>query len=296
MSQVRSSITVPVLVIIVGILASMFGVVGTASAAHNFQVEIDGVVSGGGSAGTGSLAAAAIFSVSDSSGGGAFSGTVGGVQASGLFQVNSGIFVSSSTVPCPMGQVSAGGNVTSGSFSGEQVLVASCIGSGVAASIIFHNDAGEVFSGQGTGTAAVSRGSGTVSTFVATGVTSGSGSAGSGTIYTAEADGTTEDDTLVGGGAFTGTVSDHPTQQGNTWGIHAVSFQSGCTLIASGVTASFGSFPNQPVSSTYTPVTCPPTSLGPQTARFVYVVGGEVSPIYKGAGSAAFKFVTAVAQ
>jgi hypothetical protein len=286
------SIRVLVLTILVGVLVSTFGFVGTASA--SIKLENEGwffPVSGGGSAGPGSLAVAAFFNLRDSSGAGAFSGVIGGVVASGLFTLNVTSPAKAPLLPCPMGEMSAGGTVVTSSMphlQGDQVIIAGCIGSGVSGAFLSGTAElpGNDFSatGTGTGTATVASMPRLQGDVVAAGVTSGSGSAGPGTIYTAEAGGVTKDGSLFGGGALVGSVSD--INSGSVWQINKVSSQTGCALTSSGVTGSFGSFPNQPVSSSYTLVTCPPANLGPQTSRFVYLVGGDANPIYKGTGSA----------
>ncbi|OLE91400.1 MAG: hypothetical protein AUF79_04795 [Crenarchaeota archaeon 13_1_20CM_2_51_8] len=169
--------------------------------------------------------------------------------------------------------MSAGGTIISGSFLGANVLIASCIGSGVPGTFLVTYKDGEVaFSGQGIGAAALPSSS-LRGGIVAASKTSGSGTAGPGTIYTAEADAVTRDGRLVGGGAFVGTISDQPS--GNIWNGLSATVQPGCTFTTSGVTASFGSFPNQPVTSSYKLSTCPPTSLGPQDASAQWAVHSE---------------------
>ena len=294
-----NSLKVLSLLIVLGVLGSTLGVVRTAAVPFK-MIQVEESVSGSGSAGSGSLAVAVFFSVSDSKGAGAFSGTLTDraftQEKDAIFSLNTETSPLIPVLQCgPAPEVEATGTVISGSFLGEQVLVASCIGTGVpGAFIIYHSTPSNPdFSGQGTGTAAVLSGS-FKGGIAAAGVTSGSGSTGSGTIYTAEANGITKDGTLIGGGAFVGTISDHPV--GTTWVTNRASVQSGCTLTTSGVAASFGSFPNQPVSSSYTLVTCPPASSGSQTARFVYVIGGDTSPIYKGTGSALIELFAFLAE
>lgn len=277
-------IKIPLLVMIM-VSGSLVGLVGLASASQQGRWTMDGPVSGGGSTGTGSLAVAAFFSVRASSGVGAFSGTVGGVQTLGLFSLTVGNPANAPVLSCPNGQVSAGGSVTSGSFQGEQVLIAGCIGfHGPLLADIYHSSPiSPEFSAKGTFFEDVTVSSSSIiAGFAAAGVTTGSGTAGPGTVYTAEADAFISDGSVLVGGAYISDLA----QTGNTWVGNRASVQPGCTLTTTGMTASNGSFPNRPVRSTYTLLTCPPENSGPQDARFVYVVGGSDSPVYKGTGTA----------
>src|SRR6059036_691921 len=126
-----NSLKVLSLLIVLGVLGSTLGVVRTAAVPFK-MIQVEESVSGSGSAGSGSLAVAAFFSVSGSSGAGAFSGdlhtSLG--YSSGLFRLTIINPANAPVLPCQMGQVSASGSVTSGSFLGAQVLVASCTGSG----------------------------------------------------------------------------------------------------------------------------------------------------------------------
>ncbi len=263
--------------IIIGLVAgTVLGPLGTAyglNAQNSSNAQEN--VSGSGSAGSGSLAVAMFFTFSASSGAGAFSGTLHasiGYDA-GLFRLTVNNPANTPVLLCPRGQVSAGGTIISGSFLGADVLVAGCIGSGVpGAFIVTSKDGNEAFSGKGLGAAALSSSS-LRGGIVAASKTSGSGTAGPGTIYTAEADAVTRDGRLVGGGAFVGTISDQPS--GNIWSGFSATVQPGCTFTTSGMTASFGSFPNQPVTSSYKLSTCPPTSPGPQDASAQWAVHSE---------------------
>jgi len=281
------------LTISVVLAGTTLGLVGTAYGLNSKQsAHAQETVTGSGSAGSGSLAVAMFYSFQASNGAGAFSGTLHANLGyeTGLFSLTFSNPANAPLLPCPAGQVSFGGTVASGSFQGANVLVAICIGSGVPGTfLVQYKDGEDAFSGQGTGAATLTSSSlrGGV---VAAGVTTGSGTAGSGTLYTAEADALTRDGTPITGGAFVGTVSDQPS--GNIWNDLRAIVQPGCTLTTSGTTATFGSYPHQPVTSSYTSLTCPPSSTGPQTARFVYVIGGDASPLYKGTGSSIIRLLS----
>ena len=283
------------LLIITGLLASiMLGSVGIAyglnarSSAHAQEI-----VTGSGSAGSGTLAVAYVSTFPDSiNGAGAFSGSlmplgIGGTNfdAMGLFILNVTKPANTPSLPCSTGQVSAEGVVTWGSFLGAKVLVAGCIGSSVpGAFVVEYKDGEDAFRGQGTGAASTLKAN-MKAMFTAEGVTTGSGTAGPGTVYSAEAVGALRDNSLFGGGAFIRTTLDVPIGQ-NNWITNSASIQPGCTLTTSGVTGQFGSFPNQSISSSYTLTTCPPTSTGPQAIR-LYTVGiGDAGQVYKGTGTA----------
>ena len=289
----RGSVNRSLLMIILGMLAFSTGVIGTASAAPSINGwTVDGI-SISGKLYADSIAVAAFFSIRDSSGAGAFSGTVGGIPTTGLFLLSVSNPGDATILGCNASQIlSASGSISSGRFVGEHVFVAVCTDTAQELNWslrVYHAAPSDpLYSATGVGEITASKLL-LKAGFVAAGVTSGSGSAGPGTIYTAEADAVAKDGSLVGGGAFVGTISD--VGQGNVWVINGASVQPGCTFTTSGVTASFGSFPNQSISSSYTLVTCPPASSGTQTTRFVYVVGGDANPIYKGTGSADSSFL-----
>jgi hypothetical protein len=286
MSSARNIKLLCLLIIVLFLAGSMLGSVRVAYGlnAQNSS-NAQEIVTGSGSAGSGSLAVAMFFSFSAANGAGSFSGDLHANlgYSGGLFRLTVSNPANAPLLPCPTGQLSAGGSVTSGSFLGEQVLFAACLGIAVPGLfVIYHSTPSNPdFSGQGTGSATYSKAN-LKAMFTAESVASGSGTAGPGTIYTAEADAVLRDNSLVTGGAFVGTVSDQPS--GNIWNGFSATVPSGCTLTTSGVTASFGSFPKQPVSSSYTPLTCPPSSIGPQPASFIFVLGDNASPIFKATG------------
>ena len=279
------------LLIIVGFLLSTTGYAGKVSArpTESISFSFTAPVSGGGSAGPGSLAVAAVFSAKTSSGLGSFSGTVGGVGGSGLFSLSVGNPVGTPTLPCPLGEVSAGGTIVSGNdwvipYIGDNVIVAGCTGPGVPASFYVYQKITFtwIFAGTGAGSVEIPRiGQEVVVEAAAAGVTFGSGTLGSGTAYTAEADALLSDGTILGGGAQSGS-----DLVGWSWGATNASLLAGCQASFSGTTALFSPFPSQPITSTYTLTTCPPTTIGPQNAKLVLVLGDPLNPIYRGTGPA----------
>ncbi len=294
----KTAVKILSVTLVLGMFASPFGLVGTASATltRSNQSVLAFQASGSGLAGSGSVAVVSFFSLSRSTGGGVLSGDIGNIigheWAELFFSLTVTGPANAPILPCPSGEVSYGGEVTSGSFLGDQVIVASCVGSGVPAAILIRQPTPDelLFSGSGTGSSTLVQVQQGVhaSEVLAAGSTSGSGTAGSGGIQTAEIDEVLSDGSLLVEGAFTGTVS--LAQLGNTWAGNKAVIQPGCTLATSGVADSFGSFSHQPIASSYTLTNCPPTTLAEQPASLVWQVGSDkIFPIYFGTGTAAIE-------
>src|SRR5215831_15449682 len=126
----RNLVKILSLTILLGIIVSTSGFVGTASAKFIRSYNDSYVGSGSGLAGSGSLAVATLFSPSTLTGAGAFSGNIGGVATSGIFTLTVSNPSGTLVLPCASGEVSAGGTVVSGSLLGEQVIVAGCASTG----------------------------------------------------------------------------------------------------------------------------------------------------------------------
>jgi hypothetical protein len=283
---------------ILGVLGSVLGPIHAAVARTGSTWQLGNIVSGSGLGGSGSLAVAAFFDSRSSIGDGAFSGTLQdsrGVTSaiSGLFALTDSDLVAPSP-DCVNGQVTAAGKITSGSFSGYQVLLSVCVqstGQQVPGSMVISQPVGgePVFVGQSLGAGVKLLSASILSATFEAGSTFGAGSAGQGTVHTAETDVLLIDRSVLVGGAFTADISGQIDKFHSTWSGVKASIQPSCTLDTSGVTPSFSPLPNQPVSSTYTLTTCPPTSTGPLTAKLVFQLGSSLNPIYQGTGPATLK-------
>jgi len=242
---------------------------------------------GSGLAGAGSIAVAAYFSASTSSGLGAFSGDLripihNPEHVEGIFTLTDGSPATLPPLSCgPLGEVGASGTVTFGSFKGNHVTLASCIG---PSSVDYWRvDLSIDYVGQGIGAVVVS-GRPILAGSVMAANTVGAGSAGARSVNAAQVLALASDGTILAGGAFVGTTSDiNPGN--NNWTINRASIQPGCTLTTQGVTSSTGSFPNQRVTTSETPTGCPPANLSPQPVTVTFVVGSVTNPIYAGHGS-----------
>ena len=278
--------------IVVGVLFTLVGTAGipSANASKHYVIIADGVVSGSGTAGTGSFASGTIFDNSNSDGRIGFSGILvkdGITTDAAAIGALRTLVTASPILPCGSApEIAISGVVILGRFEGQQVLAYGCVGTNlpVGLDVYTYDAAGQrvvTFSGKGNGTVTVSNGSLAGSLTVATAVP-GSGTAGSGTLHVAEASGITSTSQVVGGGAFVGNLD----LAGAVSGVYdrknvSVIFSSDtCTLIGSGsVTA--GSFLAQPVVNSLHLSTCPPSSA-PQTTIYTILVGFNDSPIFKG--------------
>ena len=291
-SMVRH-INVLVPLIVLGVLLSTIGLVGTASGVFVLYDWMDAYnATGSTSAGPGSLAVASFFSPSTSTGAGAFSGILNGVPTSGLFQLTVNTPPNAPVLQCPNLQVSAAGRIVDGPLQPGYAVVSVCVRSQghpvPGALVLFTANPADSFTGQGPGNGAIPLGRSIRAGFVAAGQTAGSGSAGPRNVQTAEAG-------VITSSGFLFAQSDQCEDSVGVGSGHTCfdiafgttgSIKPGCTLTTSGMTSFFSSFPNQPVTSTYTLVTCPPTSNGPQTARLVYTIGSDTNPVYTGTGTA----------
>lgn len=236
--------------------------------------------------GTGSIAVAAFFSGSTSKGFGAFSGELARIpihtpeHVEGIFALTDGNPATLPILPCgPAGQVGASGTVTYGSFKGEYVEMAACVGTSDAG--VWRLPAVDYF-GSGPGSSKVSSARIIAGTVLAAN-TVGAGSAGAGSLDAAQVLALASDGTVLAGGAFVDTTLD--IAKNNNWITNRASIQPRCTLTTQGVTSTSGSFPKQPITTSATLVTCPPTNLGPQPATVTLVIGTSSSPIFAGHGS-----------
>src|SRR5712692_10315560 len=100
-------------------------------AAPILQIAVQGVTTGSGEAGSGSMHFLASFSNSASGGIGAFTGMLNGIHVSGLFSVNTFATPAGETFFCgPSQTVVLNGIVNSGNFTGQGVQVTGCVGVG----------------------------------------------------------------------------------------------------------------------------------------------------------------------
>ena len=299
---IRSPILLGVLLGILAFSISLTGITPVNAAMFNpKEYSLTAPTSGSGSAGTGSVAVAAFFSGSTSKGLGAFSGSlmplgIGGTNfdVSGIFSLTDPNPSILPVLPCkPVSEIGASGRVVSGSFLGQQVVIAGCADKSNFTVVLLSDGApncigslshtGCTYSGEGTGNVAVIKSSILAGTVIAAN-TVGGGSAGGVGVDAAQVLVVASDGSVLAGGAFVGKTSDI-VKNNNNWMTNRASIQPGCTLTTQGVTSPFGSFPNQPVTTSATPTSCPQASLGPQPVTVTLVIGSAINPIYAGHGS-----------
>lgn len=293
---------------ITGILASLIGsanLVPARAVAPSFFDVFTEHVTGSGTTGTGSVAAAAFFSPASSGhpglGIGGFAGRVrpffahgGEFSVKGVFSLTTATSDLIPVIPCASGEIGGQGTVVSGNFTGQTVVVFGCVGTGTVGGLRIIDMSTSPFTvtydGQGTGRwRFLQQPSGSRVLAVAAN-TDGSGSSGTGSVDFAEVTGiTSETEALLGGGgAFVGTLNGAGaiTLVSGIFGIDSVSFSASvCTANLSGAIAN-GSFLGQRVTTSVSLVTCPPTSFGPgpHDATSVLTIGTGSNIIYKGQG------------
>jgi len=255
------------------------------NAASATQWSFIGLESVSGTAGDGVLASALLFDT------GRQTGSIGiaGELRQGAIHVDAAAIGALRTIttapplPCgSSGEVGFQGVLTSGSFKGQNILAYGCVGTDVPVGLdIYTYDAAghrvDTLHGSGSGTVLSQKGR-LAGGLVAAKALPGSGTAGSGTIYVAEAVGLTSDSKVLGGGAFVGTLSSDVT---GVWLTKHIDGPNSCTVVGTGV-ANAGSFAGQPVTSSVSLSTCPPTSSGPQAVEYTFVVGFSDSPSFTG--------------
>ncbi len=271
-------------------LVSMSGAVSVHGGEPNNDFNDVNGTKGTGTAGTGSIAVAAFFSSSTSSGAGGFAGRVlqsfqNAVNPSlrGVFSLTTATSALVPIIPCASGEIGAQGTIIAGNFTGQTVVVFSCVGSGVIGGLRIINMNSSPFTitydGEGTGNAKVSSAPILAGAVLAAN-TDGSGSAGKGSVDYAEALAVTPNNSLPSGGAFVGTLAGAGamTDVSGLFRTDAVSVSTNtCTASLSGpITA--GSFLSGVVTTLVTLSTCPPTSPGPQnvTGRTTVALNGNL--------------------
>ncbi len=292
---------------ITAILASLTGstnLVPARAVAPSFFDIFTEHVTGSGTAGTGSIAAAALFSRASSNGAGGFAGRfvplVLGQTLSikGVFSLTTASSDLIPVIPCASGEVGAQGTVVFGNFTGQTVVVFGCVGTGTVGGLrIIDMRSSPIiitFDGVGHGDRVSNPFPSVVMLSVAAN-TDGSGSAGTGSVDFAEvSEITSETEALLsGGGAFVGTLSGGGavTPVSGTFGIDNVSLSASlCNANLSGAIAN-GSFLGQRVTTSVSLVNCPPPIFGPgpHDATLVLTIGTGSNIIYRGKGMGTIK-------
>ena len=280
-----------------------FSILGITSVSGRYTSWVtSGYAIGGGTIGTGSIAVAAFFSSQNLKGAGAFSGSLMPLGIGGTNFDVAGIFSLTDpnptlpVLPCgPAGEIGASGRVIAGSFLGQQVVVASCLDKNNFTVVLLSDGApncigspsrsGCTYSGAGIGNIAPIASSILAGAVIA-GNTSGAGSAGSGGVDMGKVILVLIDGRLQGGGAFVGSLG-LPVPVAGITSVTSISARNGCETDLSGA-VSAGSFSGQRETTSFVPVTCPPTSI--QQGRVLLdgtvglTIGAINTPIYTGKG------------
>ncbi len=248
---------------------------------------------GRGTAGTGSLAVTAFFSGAASSGAGGFTGRL--VRGITIAQSNFGIFSLTTAssdlipvIPCASGEVGAQGTIIAGNFTGQTVVVFSCVGSGVVGGVRIIDTSTSPFTitydGGGTGNAKVSS-SPILAGAVLAANTDGSGSAGTGSIDFTEGLVLTSDNSLPSGGGLVGTLAGAGavTDVSSIFRIDDVSITSStasCFSVVSSGTITSGSFAGQRVLQSFQSCVNPSLRVGAASGTLTIGTPGAI-PTYR---------------
>ena len=151
-----------------------------------FDTYEEGITTGTGDLGTGSIVYAAFFSAPNNNGVATFAGTISGQGQAGAITLTHQALLrttSNTILQCPSSQAMAlTGVVTTGTLKGQQFISLSCVGFGAPAIILFLSSTSISYLARGTATPVILK-PGTQTTTVIAATTSGSGPAGSGSIF-----------------------------------------------------------------------------------------------------------------
>ena len=176
------------LVSLLAILVSLSTTIPRANATVElfFDTYEEGITTGGGSLGTGSIVYAAFFSSPNNNGVATFSGTVSGQGQAGAITLTHQTLLrttSNTGLQCPSLQaIALTGLVTTGTLKGQQFIAVSCIGFGAPTIIVFLSTTSISYLAQGTATTVTLKPTTQTTTVIAAN-TSGSGPAGPGSIF-----------------------------------------------------------------------------------------------------------------
>ncbi len=151
-----------------------------------FDTYEEGITTGGGSLGPGSIVFAAFFSAPNNNGVATFAGTINNHDQAGEIKLTHQALIRTTSnigLQCPSSQaIALTGPVTTGSLQGQQFVALSCIGFGAPTTILFLSTTSISYLARGTATTVTLKPT-TQTTTVIAATTSGSGPAGSGSIF-----------------------------------------------------------------------------------------------------------------